>query len=59
MTEPCRRKSGSFRAYFETREDAERFAADPANWPVYKNDIAHLCLKCGRYHLSQGRLAGA
>lgn len=51
--EPCRRLSGNFRAYFSTKEEAEAFAADPANWPVYKGDIAHLCGKCGRWHLSR------
>jgi hypothetical protein len=51
--EPCRRTSGSFRAYFNTKEEAEAFAADPSNWPVYRGDIAHLCHKCWRYHLSR------
>jgi hypothetical protein len=51
--EPCRRNSGTLRAYFLSREAAEAFAADPANWPVYKGDIAHLCHKCGRWHLSR------
>jgi len=53
MTEPCRRQSGSFRAYFRTREDAERFAQDSANWPTYQGDIAHACGKCGFWHLSK------
>jgi hypothetical protein len=53
MTEPCHRKSGSFRAYFATREDAEKFAADPANHPGYLGDVAHLCAKCGFWHLSR------
>src|SRR5690348_8329553 len=41
VLEPCRRLSGSVRAYFNTKEEAEEFAADPANWPAYKGDIAH------------------
>jgi hypothetical protein len=53
LTEPCRRQSGSFRAYFRTREEAEAFAADPANWQTYKNDIAHRCSKCNFWHLSK------
>jgi hypothetical protein len=53
MTEPCRRQSGSFRAYFYTREEAETFANDPANHPVYLGDLAHLCMKCGFWHLSK------
>jgi hypothetical protein len=52
-SEPCRRPSGNFRAHFHTRESAEAFAADPANWPVYENDIAHLCQKCRYWHLSR------
>jgi hypothetical protein len=51
--EPCRRVSGSFRAFFSTQAEAEVFAADPSNWPAYKSDIAHHCGKCGRWHLSQ------
>jgi hypothetical protein len=52
MKEPCRRKSGNFRAYFRTRENAEAYAADPANWPTYQGDVAHLC-HCGFWHLSK------
>lgn len=51
--EPCRRSSGSLRAHFPSKEAAEAFANDPANWPVYKGDIAHLCHKCGYWHLSR------
>jgi len=53
VTIPCKRSNGSTRAYFHTREDAEHFANDPANWPTYKGDIAHLCAKCDVYHLSK------
>jgi hypothetical protein len=50
--EPCRRPSGSYRAYFATKEEAEAFAADPGN-AGYQGDIAHYCEKCGRWHLSR------
>jgi hypothetical protein len=51
----CRRANGTLRAWFATREEAEAFAADPANWPAYKNDIPVLCarLDCGGWHLSR------
>lgn len=52
MSEPCKRPDGSYRAYFFSREDAEAFAADPANHPVYFGDLAHLC-GCGYWHLSR------
>ena len=48
----CLRRSGTERAWFFTREEAETFAASPAN-PAYKGDIAHECVKCGFYHLSK------
>ena len=50
--EPCRRASGKFRAHFPSMEAAEAFAADPKNTD-YHGDIAHLCHKCGRFHLSR------
>jgi hypothetical protein len=50
---PCKRSNGTLRAFFSTREEAEAFAKDPKNWPVYKGDIAHQCGKCGRWHLSR------
>jgi hypothetical protein len=40
------------RAWFFTREEAEKFAANPAN-PSYHGDIAHQCAKCDFYHLSK------
>jgi hypothetical protein len=40
------------RAWFFTREEAEKFAATPAN-PSYHRDIAHQCAKCDFYHLSK------
>jgi hypothetical protein len=53
-SKPCKRSNGSTRAYFRTREEAEAFAADPANHPVYLGDVVHLCFKgCGFYHLSK------
>ena len=50
----CRRASGNLRAWFDTREDAEAFAADPAN-TAYHGDVPVLCLNrdCGGWHLSQ------
>jgi hypothetical protein len=48
----CLRRNGTERAWFATREQAERFAASPAN-PAYKGDVAHECAKCGFYHLSK------
>jgi hypothetical protein len=52
MIEPCRRSSGSYRAHFPSKEAAEAFANDPANWPAYQGNIAHLCHKCEHWHLS-------
>jgi hypothetical protein len=48
----CLRRNGTHRAWFLNREEAERFAASPAN-PAYRGDIAHLCAKCDHYHLSK------
>lgn len=48
----CLRRKGTPRAYFLTREEAERFASSPSN-PVYKGDLAYDCVKCGFYHLSK------
>jgi hypothetical protein len=53
MNEPCKRRNGTYRAYFTSREEAEAFANNQANWPVYKTDVAHLCERCGFYHLSR------
>jgi len=52
MTEHCKRPSGTERAYFRTREDAEAFAADPGN-VHYLGDLARLCARCDLYHLSK------
>ena len=51
----CPRSNGTLRAWFATREEAETFAADPANWPTYHGDIPVRCLKlgCRGWHLSQ------
>jgi hypothetical protein len=49
---PCLRRTATERAWFLTREEAEHFAASPAN-PAYHGDIAHRCAKCGFYHLSR------
>jgi hypothetical protein len=48
----CLRSSGTPRARFTDRLEAEKFAQDPAN-PAYLGDIAHLCLRCGFWHLSR------
>lgn len=48
----CKRSTGTERACFRTRAEAEAFAADPAN-PNYHGDVAHLCAKCDLYHLSR------
>jgi hypothetical protein len=48
----CLRRNGTERAWFLRREEAEHFAASPAN-PAYHGDIAHQCAKCGFYHLSR------
>jgi hypothetical protein len=51
-TNHCLRRNGTQRAWFLTREEAEHFAANPAN-PIYHGDIPHPCQKCGMYHLSK------
>jgi hypothetical protein len=50
LTEHCKRSTGTERAWFRTRQEAEAFAADPVN-PAYHGDIAALCAKCDLYHL--------
>ena len=50
---PCKRSDGSLRAHFLTKDEAEAFAADPANHPAYLGDLAHECLICGWFHLSK------
>jgi hypothetical protein len=49
----CKRPSGNFRAWFRSREEAEKFALDPANHPVYLGDLAHFCPICRYWHLSK------
>jgi hypothetical protein len=48
----CKRSTGTERAWFRTREEAEAFADDPAN-PAYAGDIPALCAKCDLYHLNR------
>jgi hypothetical protein len=48
----CKRPSGTERAWFRTREEAQVFAADPEN-PAYHGDIPALCAKCDFYHLNR------
>src|SRR6266850_4959454 len=50
--EHCKRRNGTERKWFETREQAEAFAADPTN-VHYHGDVAHECRKCGWWHLSK------
>lgn len=50
----CVRSNGkSLRAWFRTRKEAEAFARNPANHPVYLGDVAHLCPVCEFWHLSR------
>jgi hypothetical protein len=52
VTEHCKRPSGTERAWFRTRKEAEAFAADPAN-PAYLGDLPALCARCNFYHLNR------
>lgn len=49
----CKRSTGTERAWFNSKEEAERFAQDPTNHPLYLGDVAHLCRRCGYWHLSR------
>lgn len=49
--EPCRRNTGTFRAYFNSQEEAEDFASDPRNVD-YHEDLVVFCGRCGKFHLS-------
>jgi hypothetical protein len=51
----CRRGDGTSRAWFASAEEAVAFANNPANWPVYRGDVAVQCMQpgCGGWHLSQ------
>jgi hypothetical protein len=51
-TKHCLRRNGTKRAWFLSREEAEHFAANPANH-IYHGDIAHQCANCRFYHLSR------
>jgi hypothetical protein len=48
----CKRRSGTCRAWFDSRQEAEVFALDPGNI-AYHGDVAHHCNKCGFWHLSK------
>ena len=54
QTNRCRRPSGTFRAWFQTAQEAVAFAENPAN-QAYQGDVAVRCQKsgCGGWHLSQ------
>jgi len=51
--EHCKRENGSLRAWFTSKAEAEAFANDPKNWPIYRGDMAHYCDVCGYWHLSR------
>jgi hypothetical protein len=51
MIEPCKRASGTPRAFFDTQREAIAFAADPAN-AAYHDDVVVFCGRCGKFHLS-------
>ncbi len=48
----CKRKDGTNRAYFHTKEEADAFAKDPTH-PAYHGDITTFCTACGFFHLSR------
>jgi hypothetical protein len=48
----CKRSTGTERAWFRTRAEAEAFAQDPDN-PAYHGDLPHFCANCDFYHLSK------
>jgi hypothetical protein len=48
----CGRPNGLYRAWFDSREEAEAFERDPAN-VHYHGDVAHHCAKCGFWHVSR------
>ena len=48
---PCRRSTGTLRAYFNTQSEAIAFASDPAN-TNYQEDVVVFCGHCGNFHLS-------
>jgi len=48
----CLRTTGTERAWFVTKAEAEAFARNPAN-VHYRGDIAHFCPYCEFWHLSR------
>jgi hypothetical protein len=48
---PCRRSTGTFRAYFDSQAEAVAYAADPRNVD-YHEDVPVFCGRCGKFHLS-------
>ena len=53
MKEPCKRTTGSYRAYFSSKEEAKSVLLRTPRNTAYHGDIAHLCGKCGYWHLSR------
>lgn len=51
MSARCKRRSGTERAWFLTREEAVAFAKDPRN-PAYRGDVPDFCSNCQGWHLS-------
>jgi hypothetical protein len=52
MSEHCKRSTGTERKWFFTLEEAEAFRNDLVN-TAYHGDLAHLCPRCGFFHLSK------
>lgn len=50
MPERCKRRDGSDRKWFVTRQDAEEFTQDPANH-FYHGDTPVYCERCNGWHL--------
>ena len=53
----CKRSNGTDRAWFNSKAEAEAFAADP-NHPVYFGDVAALCGRCKFWHLDRSDVFG-
>lgn len=49
------RTNGTPRRTFETREEGERFIADPVNTDYHLDEIA-FCPKCGKFHANRSEL---
>lgn len=47
--EPCKRSSGTARAFFTTQDEALNHTKDHSE---YREDIVVFCTRCGYYHCS-------